>query len=236
MRLVPNIIKEDRLFTPLNDLVSVRALYNKDEISFLIEVNDRTKSLPGDEYMTSIQDEELTMYSDALAVQFPREGAFASSPVVEKPLFRHGDKSHNTSIWYWNAGSIEPKQAPQTMVLKGTGPNTPPEPMMSYKEVSAKGQWHEGRWQVIMTRKRSGTEGEISFNEGEFIPISFANWDGSNGEKGSKHTLSTWYWLLLPPQSDPIKLYVYPALWGLLIFVLGFLTLRSQRKQARSKL
>ena len=93
MRLVPNIIKEARLFTPLNDLVSVRAVYNEDDIAFLIEVNDRTESLPGHPYSMSIQDEELTLYSDAIAMQFPKEGAFTSAPMVEKPLYRHGDSS-----------------------------------------------------------------------------------------------------------------------------------------------
>ncbi|MFK5986306.1 MAG: c-type cytochrome [Pseudomonadota bacterium] len=234
MRLVPNIIKEPRLFKPLNDLVSVRVLYNADEIAFLIQLNDRTYSLPGDEYMTSIQDEELTMYSDALAMQFPREGAYTSAPMVEKPLYRHGDASHNTSMWYWNAGSIEPKQSASTMVLKGSGPNNKPEPMIDYKEVTAQGKWHEGRWQIIMKRKRQGTEGEISFNEGEFIPVSFANWDGSNGEKGAKHTLSTWYWLLLPPENDPVKQYVFPAALAFIVFIVGLLVVRVQRRNYKA--
>jgi len=231
MRLVPNIIKEERLFTPLNDLISVRVLYNEDEIAFLMELNDRTESLPGHEYSMSIQDEELTLHSDAVAMQFPREGAYASAPMVEKPLYRHGDASHNTSMWYWNAGSLEPKQSAQTMVFKGTGPDTKPEPMLDYKAVTAQGKWHEGRWQVLMKRKRTGSDGEISFNEGEFIPVSFANWDGSNGEAGSKHTLSTWYWLLLPTKNDPVKLYVMPAGLAFIVFVLGLLVVRGQRKK-----
>jgi hypothetical protein len=117
------------------------------------------------------------------------------------------------------------------MVFKGTGPNNKPEPLMDYKAVSAQGQWQSGRWQVLMTRKRIGSDGEISFNEGEFVPVSFANWDGSNGEAGSKHTLSTWYWLLLPPESDPVKLYVIPTIWALVFFVIGILVVRGQRKK-----
>ncbi len=62
----------------------------------------------------------------------------------------------------------------------GPGPDNKLAPMMDYKAVSAQGKWHEGRWQVMMKRKRTGTDGEISFTEGEFIPVSFANWDGSN--------------------------------------------------------
>lgn len=231
MRLVPNLIKEQRLFTPLNDLISVKVLYNEDEIAFLMQVNDRTESLPGHEYSMSIQDEELTLHSDALAMQFPREGAYTSAPMVEKPLYRHGDARHNTSIWYWNAGSIEPKQPAQMMLLKGSGPDNKPEPMLDYKAISAQGEWQEGRWQIIMKRKRAGSDGEISFNEGEFIPVSFANWDGSNGETGSKHTLSTWYWLLLPPETDLLKLYGIPAGLAILVFIAGLMTVRGQRKK-----
>ncbi len=235
MRLVPNLIKEPRLFKPMNDLISVRVLYNTDEIAFLLELNDRTESLPGHEYSSSIQDEDLELYSDAIAMQFPREGAYTSAPMVEKPLYRHGDSSHNTSIWYWNAGSLEPKQPAHTMLLKGTGPNNKPKPIMDNKDIKAQGKWNEGRWQVLMKRKRIGSEGELSFNEGEFIPISFANWDGSNGEKGSKHTLSTWYWLLLPPPEDPIKLYGIPAGLAFIIFVIGLLVVRAQRKKFKNK-
>jgi DMSO reductase family type II enzyme heme b subunit len=234
MRLVPNLIKEERLFTPLNDLISVRALYNQDEIAFLIEVNDRTESLPGHEYSMSIQDEALTLYSDALAMQFPKEGAYHSKGSVEKPLYRHGDRAHNTTLWYWNAGSIEPKKAPQTLIFKGTGPNNKLAPMIDYKAVTAQGKWHQGRWQVIMKRQRMGTDDEINFIEGEFIPISFANWDGSNGEVKSKHTLSTWYWLLLPPESDPLRLYGIPALWALLIFIIAVWIVHGQRKKYKN--
>ena len=108
LRLVPNIIKGERLFKPLNDAVTVRVLYNEKEIAFLLEVNDRTDSRPGEEVSEQIQDEQYEMSSDAFAIQFPKEGAYVTVPVVVKPLYRHGDASHPTTIWYWNAGNIEP--------------------------------------------------------------------------------------------------------------------------------
>jgi len=234
LRLVPNIIKEERLFTPLNTSLTARAIYNEEEIAFLITVNDRTKSLPGDSYFTDLQDEELTMHSDAIAVQFPKADAFATAPIVEKPLFRHGDKKHHTSIWYWNAGSEEPKLPAKTTIFTGKGPNERPEVMKTYSDVSAQGAWKDGQWQVIMKRKRMGTENEISFAEGQFIPISFADWDGSNGEAGSKHSMTSWYWLLLPPEENPTKLYGISGLAGLLVFILGFLLVRSQRKSFKA--
>lgn len=233
LSLVPNIIKDDRLFTPLNDSVTVRTIYNNKDIAFLLEINDRTESRPGIEYFTELQDENLEMHSDAFAIQFPREGAFVSSPAVEKPLYRHGDAKHNTTIWYWNAGSVDPKKDAASMLLEGSGPNKKFKLRDDAKSLQAKGQWVDGQWRVLMTRPRVGTDGDLLFEEGQFLPISFANWDGSNGEVGSKHTLSTWYWLVLPKELDLTRIYGWPLGGALLVFLAGLLLVRSQRRQAK---
>ncbi|MCP3686805.1 MAG: c-type cytochrome [Gammaproteobacteria bacterium] len=230
-RLVPNIIKAERHFTALSNSVSVRAVYNEKDISFLLEVNDRTDSRPGEEVSEGIQDADLTMFSDAFAMQFPKQQSFETAPVVVKPLYRHGDKNHPTTIWYWNAGSIEPQQAPQTALIDATGPNQP----LSFRTDSnliAQGSWQQGRWRVMFTRPRFNDDTvDINFEEGQFMPISFANWDGSNGESGSKHTLTTWYWLVLPPQANLLKLIGMPLIAGLLCFIGGLLLVRSQMRR-----
>ena len=229
LHLVPNIIKEDRLFTPLNDAVTVKALYDGKQIAFLLELDDRTESRPGIEYFTDLQDENLKMHADAFAIQFPKEGAYTSSPMVEKPLYRHGDARHPTTIWYWNAGSVEPKVEAKPMLLDASGPDKKLQPREG--ELTAKGEWKDGRWRVLMIRPRDGVaEGDVAFSEGQFIPISFANWDGSNGEVGAKHTLSTWYWLLLPPETDLVKTYGLPLGIGLLTFLAGLGIVRTQRR------
>jgi len=232
LHLVPNVIKEARLFTPLNDAVTVRALYNEKEIAFLLEVDDRTESRPGIKYFTDLQDENLKMYADAFAIQFPREEAYMSSPMVEKPLYRHGDAKHKTTIWYWNAGSVEPRREAQGMLLEGSGPDHKLKPREGDGSLSARGAWKDGKWRVLMKRPRQGNDGDVEFVEGRFIPVSFANWDGSNGEVGSRHTLSTWYWLVLPPQLDVTKVYGAPAGIALLVFIAGLLLVRSQRRKA----
>lgn len=231
LHLVPNIIKEERLFTPLNDAVTVRALYDQDEIAILLEVDDRTESRPGIAYFSDLQDESKEMFPDAFAVQFPRLDAFATRPVVEKPLFRHGDAKHNTTIWYWNAGSLEPKVEAAAMLLEGSGPDKKLKPRSGDDSLKAEASWKDGRWRVLMRRPRLNDNGDVNFTEGSFIPVSFANWDGSNGEVGSKHTLTTWYWLVLPPREDLVKLYGLPAGLALLVFLSGLLLVRSQRKK-----
>ncbi|MES9899671.1 MAG: c-type cytochrome [Sedimenticola sp.] len=232
LQLVPNIIKDERLFTPLSDAVTVRALYNDKEIAFLMEVGDRTESRPGDEYFSDLMDENLEMHPDAFAIQFPKENGYASSPAVEKPLYRHGDAKRKTTIWYWNAGSVEPKRDAAVMLLEGSGPDKKLTMREKEKSLEASGEWKDGSWRVLMKRPRQGSDGDINFNEGRFMPISFANWDGSNGEAGSKHTLSTWYWLVLPPELDVARVYGMPAGIALLVFLAGLMLVRSQRSKA----
>jgi len=234
-RLVPNIVKAERHFTPLADAVSVRAVYTDEQIAFLLEVNDRTDSRPGEEVSEGIQDENLTLHPDALAIQFPQQEAFETSPVVIKPLSRHGDRNHATTIWYWNAGSIEPEQAARTALIDANGPNQ----SLAFRddgELSAHGQWRDGQWKVMFTRPRQNSDQpDVDFDEGRFIPISFANWDGSNGEVGSRHTLTTWYWLVLPPQANLVKVIGIPLAVAIFFLLAGLLLIRSQRARSHSQ-
>ncbi len=229
LQLVPNVIKEERLFTPLNDAVTVRTLYDDKEIAFLLEVGDRTKSRPGIKYFTELQDESLQMQPDAVAIQFPHEDAYMSSPMVKKPLYRHGDAKHKTTIWYWNAGSVNPKREPMAVLLDGSGPDKKLMPREKDTSLSANGVWKDGRWRVLMKRPRFTADGDLLFDEGQFIPISFANWDGSNGEIGSKHTLTTWYWLVLPSELDLVKVMGLPAGIAILVFLAGLLLVKRER-------
>jgi hypothetical protein len=86
----------------------------------------------------------------------------------------------------------------------------------------------------MFTRPRISNDGnDVIFDEGQFIPISFANWDGSNGEVGSKHTLTTWYWLVLPPETNWTKVAGIPLGIALFIFLAGLMLVKSQRKLAK---
>jgi DMSO reductase family type II enzyme heme b subunit len=242
-RLLPNIIKQDRLFAPLNDTVSVRTLYNETEIAFLLEINDRTESIPGGPVLELLPDKDEKMYSDAIALQFPREDAYSTAP-VEKPLFRHGDARHHTTIWYWNAGSVEPRIESRAMLLDATGPNSKLTPRQDAGDLVTQGAWQDGRWRVLFKRPRgilvesadgslqggATDSGDLVFRKGQFIPVSFANWDGNNGEAGSKHTLTPWFWLLLPHDTNYTFVYGISLGTTLIFLLLGVVLVWQMRR------
>lgn len=242
-RLFPNIIKEDRLFTPLNTAISVRTLYNASEIAFLLEINDRTESIPGGSVVEFLVDKNEKIFSDAVALQFPKEDAYSTAP-VEKPLYRHGDAKHHTTIWYWNAGSVEPRVEPRSMLFDASGPDSKLMPRKGSSDLAAQGEWQDGRWRVLFKRSRgsvgsadgatedgNSNSGDLVFRKGQFIPVSFANWDGNNGEAGSKHTLTPWFWLLLPHETNYTLVYGAPLGTSLAFFVAGIILVWSKRRK-----
>ena len=247
-RLLPNIIKEGRHFTPLNDSVSVRTLYNETEIAFLLEINDRTESIPGGPITEFLQDKKEKIFSDAVALQFPKEDAYSTAP-VEKPLFRHGDAQHHTTIWYWNAGSVEPKVDSRAILLDATGPNKKLKPRKGDNDLVTQGAWQEGRWRVMFKRARGvavssaegskgqndSDSGDLVFRKGQFIPVSFANWDGNNGEVGSMHTLTPWFWLLLPHETNYTMVYGVSLGTTCVFLLMGVILIWYMRRNRRRK-
>lgn len=234
--LMPNVIQGERLFTPLNATITVRVLYNEDEISFLLDVTDHTDSRPGEPVSTRLQDQNLQMFSDAIAIQFPKAGSYSTDPAVKKPQLQHGDARHPITIWYWNAGSIDPAVPARSAVVDGGGADKRLMARANNNALTATGSWQHGRWQVMMKRQRDNIrDQDIGFVEGSFIPIAFANWDGSNGEVGSKHTLTSWYWLLLPSDTDYVKVYGAPLGAGVGTLLLGMVLIRIQRRKRISQ-
>jgi len=222
--LVPQIIANDRFFTPTNDLVNVKAAFTDSEIAFLIEVDDRTMSLPGNADQASIA--WGTMTPDALAIQTPVVIPENST----KPYFGHGDPALAVSMLYWNSGSADKPNAGKMLTTNGIGEREEADATAAGFAYSA--TYHEGTWKVMMKRSltTSNPEKDTQFIAGKYIPIAFANWDGSNEEVGSKHTMTTWYWLLLKPQTGS-GVVLYPL--GVLILLVGgqlYLSGRMKKK------
>ncbi|NIP72465.1 MAG: c-type cytochrome [Gammaproteobacteria bacterium] len=207
--LVPQLIAKQRFFTPSNDTITVRGLYSDEEIALLLEWDDRTRSIPGDEKAEAIA--EADMGEDAVAVQLPvdiPEG-------MEKPYFGMGDAANPVNVWHWKGGTTEQPQSVGLMNARGFEEIARRD--AAAVGVRAKGLYRDGTWRVVMVRplQTEDPEADIQFVEGRFTPIAFAAWDGSNSEAGSRHTMTTWYWLLLEPAEG-----ARPYLAGLIAFVM----------------
>ncbi len=209
--MVPQIVANPRFFKMANDTITAYALYNDTEIAMLLEWDDRTKSIPGDEAAAKIADPDMA--EDAVAVQLP------IIPVkgLKKPYFIAGDATHPVNIWKWSAGSTE---KPQSISLaNGTGLDKVETRDAKAAGMSGAGSYKNGTWRVVIKRplKTDDVEADIQFGEGKFTPIAFAAWDGSNSEKARAYTLSTWYWILLKPAASA-KPIIYGIIMALAIF------------------
>jgi len=223
----PNIIKEPRLFFSLNDMVTVRAMYNDADIAFRVDVDDRTYSVPGDPLEAQYALDDMPATRDAVAIQLP-VGVTGTS---EKPAFRHGDAKNPVSMWYWAAPSVTPQSPEMAFVLDATGPNKAPVPRAGETGLGAHGAWADGRWQVVFSHPRqTESPADLSFDEDVYFPIAFANWDGLAGEKGGRHSFTSWYWVLLEPAQDNLSLYGIPVIAAFLAGLAFLLLAWRQRK------
>ena len=201
-RFSPNVIREPRLFYSLNDMVTVRALYNTGDIALRVDVDDRTYSVPGSELEQQYMLDDVTATRDAIAVQIPA----ALSGTAEKPYFRQGDRRNPVNMWYWAAPSVDPELPATVEIRDAKGQESAPQPRPDSTDLSANGVWKDGRWQVVFTRAlETETPQDLQFSEGVYTPVAFANWDGLNGEEGLRQSFTAWYWILLEPEDNPTK-------------------------------
>lgn len=117
-----------------------------------------------------------------------------------------GAKVFHTS---WSAGNtlgdleLQERTPVEKLQAEGFGTIGPTEA----QDGQGKSLWSGGKWKVLISMPRS-QEG-FSFDQGKTIPIAFAAWNGSKGERGGEKAVSTWYFLGLE-QSTSSLAYVSP--------------------------
>ena len=228
--LVPQIIGQERFFTPSNDTITARSLYNDTGIAILLEWDDRTRSIPGDETAEKISDPEIAQ--DAVAVQLP----LTIPQGGEKPYFGMGDAAHPVNIWHWRSGTTGEPQSVNLINALGFDEIEPRDAEAA--GISAHGDYDNGTWRVLLRRalKAPDQDKDIELVEGRMIPIAFAAWDGSNSEKESRHSMTPWYWLLLKPAVGlrPILFAVIAALLVFAVLLWWQWTVSNTRKSANA--
>ena len=205
--LVGQVILDPRLFTPSVDMVTAKALYNDKEVALLILWDDPNQGGPD--------------APDALAIQFP-----AKVPEgLERPYFLMGDASKPVYMLKWSSdGGVKELNA------WGVDKQT----VQPQEGQTAKGRiiYHQGQYRLLLRRAltTADTANDIQFEVGKFIPIAFMAWDGSNGERGSKMSLSSWYYFILeePPSRKP---FLYPPIAALVAVGVEFLIYKRLKRR-----
>lgn len=228
--LAGQITEKPRNFVRLVDEVWVRSLYNDKEVAYLLEWDDRNKSVgqpetgnyelqpadvkevpPAGEPVAVKGGDGWPVFNDSIGIQFPQKWESLNSP--EKPRFIFGDEKNPADIWKWEASGG---------VAEYTGKGiTNPLTRRDAQDVKAvASEYANGRWRVILKRSRetSDKDNDVQFSTGKFIPTSFYAWDGNNGDKGAKTAISTWYYTILKPPV-PSKVYSVPVV--VVIVVIG---------------
>lgn len=220
--LVPQVMAKPRIYESKIKELKVKALHNTKEIAFIVEWEDPTEDSTVD----------IDKFSDAVALEFP------SQTSREKPHFAMGDKENTVNIWFWKAawqrqqeegrlyamvddfaGGIEvgnpvSKARPvpvENIIAQGFGSATDLQ-KADNQNVSGKGVRDGNKWIVLFKRTIASSEKfEALFKEGGVTPVAFAVWDGSEGDRGGRKVVSTWYYVGLETE-ERTTTYIYPVI------------------------
>lgn len=238
--IVGQVIEPGREFYPSANGIEVKAVYNSEEVAFMLSWHDMSADTTGQnspdikisDFDTSTSGagsdpfaggpvlgggDEMP-YSDAVAIQIPIE----LYPGVEKPYFIFGDGKHPVHLWFADLAKDHAE------LFEAQGSNS----IKKFRGmISSTKKFENGRWTVAFKRARNSSKG-VSFEEGTFVPIAFSIWDGFNKERGNKRGVSSWFYLYTRPGEE--KSALVPALKSSMItlFVLGGIVFLVRRKFA----
>jgi DMSO reductase family type II enzyme heme b subunit len=250
------ITHKPRNFVNRIDDIWVSALYNDKSVVYLLEWDDRTKSvaegkLPwaptqvnldikeqdpktGEEGSIAANQNKYTVYNDAIAIETPVKWKELPAPI--KPRFLFGsNEQYPVDIVKWEAdGSLR--------AFKGTGWDKDFEERDTYEEnlKVLKAEWKNGRWYVMIQRplgnkKDQDYDEDTFFEVGQYIPTVFFAWDGHNGDAGRKMAVSAFYYTFLEPPV-PKEAYIYPLIivGGVVLLEGWILTRRANKRKGKT--
>ena len=104
----------------------------------------------------------------------------------------------------WNAGAASgniistQRRTSPVEDLNGRGFGTLTSQPAAEQNVNGKGIWKDGRWSVVITRSLiSPDKNDVSLKKGMTIPVAFAVWDGSLGDRNGQKMVTNWYRLTI---------------------------------------
>lgn len=249
--LTGQVIWKPRWLIPTVDLITVKVLFNDENIAFRLVWDDPFKDTEHDEstlipptdtaYPILASDDPdfephymLNKFKlrDSVAIQFSVKPVEAH----EKPHFMWGNTSNPVYLLKWNADWQEDAQRRSPVdEMNAKGHKNPPKSQTDEgRKAMGKGVWKDGRWNVVIVRPLlTEDKNDAQFERGKFIPISFQAWNGANSEEGSRMSLSTWNYLMLEGKT-PIGVYIYTGIFVAIAYALEwFFTWRARRHKAK---
>ncbi len=109
-------------------------------------------------------------------------------------------------ITAWGAGNLvaNPRLTTPVECLTARGPGTLAGKPADVQVVQGKAVYERGVWYVQMQRSMpvphdcaQGGQDERAFRSGDYLPVSFALWDGSAGDRDGKKNISIWQKLVI---------------------------------------
>ncbi len=205
-----------RLFTPTVTDITVKSLFNDNEIGFLLVWDDRSMSKA-----KPAKKKRPERFSDKVAIQFPEK---LEPGGMKKPYFIMGDEKLGVNLWYWNAEENQIVESNSRGILNE-------EVFQDASDVSGKGYYKDGQYRVVMKRtfETVDKEKDIQFKIGEFFPIAFHAMDGTNGENKTQRAITPWYFVFMEPEIDK-TVYFYPPVVVVAVFGLEILLQKILKK------
>jgi mono/diheme cytochrome c family protein len=250
------ITHKPRNFVNRIDDIWVSALYNDKHVVYLLEWDDRTKSvaegkLPwaptqvnvdvkeqdpktGEEGSIAAHQNNYAVYNDAIAMETPVKWKELPAPIKPRYLFGTNEQFPVDIVKWESDGSIR--------AFKGTGWDKDFEERDNYEEhlKVLKSEWKNGRWYVMIQRplgnkKDHDYDEDTFFEMGQYIPTVFFAWDGHNGDAGRKMAVSAFYYTFLEPPV-PREAYIYPFViaGGIVILEAWVLTRRANKRRGKT--
>ncbi len=159
---------------------------------------DRQKDLE-----TAYQDVDAA-FPDRVADMYPEQDRAASSDEVGVPWpYEDVTKHDRTFITAWGAGNLvaNPELKTPVETLTARGPGTLASKPANIQLVEGQAVYERGVWYVQMQRSMKAdhpdSQDERRFQPGDYLPLSFAIWNGSSGDRDGKKNISIWQKLVI---------------------------------------
>ena len=192
--------------------ISAKALHFKSKLYLRVEWADATK----DESTTRVQD-----FADSVAIEFPAQSSKAAVPALcmgqadagvniwqwradsqaglKDPVQVYAGASIDTgwtkadSLFFTARAAGNPFAQPdrgpvQTLVSRAFGTLTP----SADQDVAGEGVYTDGKWAVVFVRQYAGKNPEqATFADSTETDMAFAVWNGSEGDRNGRKSVST---------------------------------------------